>query len=102
MSARLFPERKVRAFLDALVHQEHIPVSDIRRTEKNERMITIGAKTVFFSERHSPGAESGIKEPYLKNIIDVAAALKYGQPGTPQYDAGRKELKKLARKTIGF
>ncbi|MFH1065136.1 MAG: hypothetical protein V1734_01370 [Nanoarchaeota archaeon] len=102
MGTRLFPERKVKLFLDALIKREHIPVSTIERTEKNERMILIAGKTVFFSERHGKGFESGIKEPYLKNIINAAAEAKYGLPGTPQYDAGRKAIKKLARETVGY
>ena len=102
MAARLFPERKVKQFLDALIKREHISVSDIERTEKNERRIFINGKTIFFSERHGKGFESGIKEPYLRHIIDAAAEAKYGTPGTPQYDAGRKLIKKLARETVGY
>ena len=98
---RLIPKEKFKKFLDALVHQEHIPVSEIGRTERNEHMITVGAKTVFFSERHTHGGERGIKESYLSEVID-AAALKYGQPGSSHYDSARRDMKKLARKVIGF
>ena len=81
------------------MHKEHISVSEMETTGKNEHRVMVLGKPVIIAVRHH--GEQGIKEPYVHQIIN-AAAEKYGYPGTPQYDAGRKELKKLARKTIGF
>jgi len=96
--ARLFPERKVKEFLDALVEKEHITVSDIEHTAK-EHKVMIGGKAVIIAVRHH--GEKGIKEPYI-NLIINAAAEKYGKQGTPEYDIGRKHLKALARQVMGY
>lgn len=80
MGTRLFPERKVKAFLDALVHQEHIAVSGIERTHGDEHRVMVLGKPVIIAIRHH--GEQGIKEPYVHQIIN-AAAEKYGYPGTP-------------------
>lgn len=98
-AARLIPERKFKDFLDALVDKEHIPISDIERTGAGEHRVFVLGKSVIIPIKHH--GETGIREPYLGRVID-AAAEKYGQPGTSQYDAGRKQIKKLARDVIGF
>ncbi|MDI6737970.1 MAG: hypothetical protein QME12_05660 [Nanoarchaeota archaeon] len=99
MEARSFPEKKVKAFLDALVQREHISVSEIQTTGSGDHRIMVLGKQVIIAIKHR--GEKGIKEPYIREIIN-AAAEKYGPVGSPEYSAGRDMLKKLARKTIGF
>lgn len=98
--AQLFPEKKVKKFLDALVQLEHVPVSGMERTGANENIIMIGGKAVVFAKKHH--GEKGIKEPYINQMINAATESKYGPPGTSEYNSGRKHLKKLARKIIGY
>ncbi|MBU2638290.1 MAG: hypothetical protein KJ955_04920 [Nanoarchaeota archaeon] len=99
MEARTFPQKKVKAFLDALVQEEHITVSDIETTGSGDHRLMVLGKPVIIAIKHH--GEKGIKEPYIRQIIDVAAE-KYGPVGSPAYDTGRKVLKKLARKKIGY
>ncbi len=98
--AQLFPEKKVKKFLDALVRNEQISVSEIKKTGSNENIVMIGGKAVIFAKKHH--GEKGIKEPYINQMIDAATKAKYGLPGTTAYDTGKKHLKKLARRIIGY